>query len=229
MDPVARLNFIPFVSSRRVREHYAIAQTMALPSYRHFHLARMLERESPLRVALRESNVITSTLHAPAENEGFFLFFTDGAVAPRPLLGALKPGRRSGPERARCAPASARRGPRPALGHERRDLQPSRAVLPEHPQGHERVRATRRPPAPGSRGRLIRAPLRRAGRGDAGQRAPVATLALADPLRRERSRARPAHDAAVADDPQVGLEALHVAGRGPPVVGHQPFAAERGR
>jgi hypothetical protein len=89
VDPVARLNFIPFVSSRRVREHYAIAQTMALPSYRHYHLARMLERESPLRVALRESNVITSTLHTPAGDEGFFLFFTDGAVAPRPLLGAL--------------------------------------------------------------------------------------------------------------------------------------------
>ena len=89
VHPVARLNFIPFVSSRQVREHYAIAQTVALPSYRHFHLARMLERESPLRVALRESNVITSTLHTPTEDEGFFLFFTDVAVAPRPLLGAL--------------------------------------------------------------------------------------------------------------------------------------------
>jgi hypothetical protein len=89
VHPVARLNFIPFVSSRQVREHYAIAQTVALPSYRHFQLARMLERESPLRVALRESNVITSTLHTPTENDGFFLFFTDVAVAPRPLLGAL--------------------------------------------------------------------------------------------------------------------------------------------
>ena len=89
VHPVARLNFIPFVSSRQVRKHYAIAQTVALPSYRHFHLARMLERESRLRVALRESNVITSTLHTPTEDEGFFLFFTDVAVSPRPLLGAL--------------------------------------------------------------------------------------------------------------------------------------------
>jgi hypothetical protein len=89
VHPVARLNFIPFVSSHQVRTHYAVAQTVALPSYRHFHLARMLERESPLRVALRESNVVTSTLHAPVEDEGFFLFFTDGGVAPRPLLGAL--------------------------------------------------------------------------------------------------------------------------------------------
>ena len=89
VHPVARLNFIPFVSSRQVREHYAIAETVALPSYRHYQLAQMLERENPLRVALRESNVITSTLHTPTEDDGFFLFFTDVAVAPRPLLGAL--------------------------------------------------------------------------------------------------------------------------------------------
>jgi hypothetical protein len=89
VDPVAELNFIPFVSSHRVRAHYRVVETSTLPSYRHFHLVRMREREGRWRVALRESNVITSTLHRGADDEGVFLFFTDDAVAPRPLLGAL--------------------------------------------------------------------------------------------------------------------------------------------
>jgi len=89
VDPVAGLNFIPRVSSRHVRSRYAVVEAVHLPSYRHHQMARMAESETALRVALRESNVLTSTLYQPSHEDGFFLFFTDGEVPLRPLLGAL--------------------------------------------------------------------------------------------------------------------------------------------
>jgi hypothetical protein len=87
VHPVAGLNFIPFVSSRNVRERYAGVERIWLPSYRRFQLARMGEREPALRVALRESNTFTSTLTRRGAGEGFFVFFTDGSPLLRPLLG----------------------------------------------------------------------------------------------------------------------------------------------
>jgi hypothetical protein len=89
VDPVAGFNFIPRVSSRHVRTHYAVTNTVHLPSYRQHQMAQMAESEAALRVALRESNVLTSTLYEPDDQDGFFLFFTDGSVALRPLLGAV--------------------------------------------------------------------------------------------------------------------------------------------
>ncbi|MEN8181920.1 MAG: hypothetical protein ABFS46_05230 [Myxococcota bacterium] len=89
VHPTASLNFIPFVSAQHVQESYRVVQRSLLPSYRHHRLSAMARQESPLRVALRESNVLTSTLHTPSERDGFFLFFTDGGAGPRPLLGAL--------------------------------------------------------------------------------------------------------------------------------------------
>jgi len=38
---------------------------------------------------LRESNVWTSTLYRPREEDGFFVFFTDRTVLLRPVLGAV--------------------------------------------------------------------------------------------------------------------------------------------
>ena len=51
-----------------------------------------MAREGTLRAALRESNVLTSTLYAPADASGFFVFFTDGRWPLRPLLGAVNLG-----------------------------------------------------------------------------------------------------------------------------------------
>ncbi len=87
--PTAALNFIPFVSAQRVRSEYAVTSTTEVPSYRHHHLARMLATEPRLRVALRESNVWSSTLYEPSDGAGFFVFFTDRTVLLRPALGAI--------------------------------------------------------------------------------------------------------------------------------------------
>jgi hypothetical protein len=87
--PVAGLNFIPFVSARHVRSNYWVTATIELPSFRHYQIEQMDERESPLLVALRESNVWTSTLYRPKEEDGFFVFFTDRTVLLRPVLGAV--------------------------------------------------------------------------------------------------------------------------------------------
>lgn len=84
VDPLADANFIPFVSSRNVRAAWRVAEQIHLPSAREHALAR----EGGLGAALRESNVWTSSLYEPSEDDGFFLFFTDGDWPLRPLLGA---------------------------------------------------------------------------------------------------------------------------------------------
>jgi hypothetical protein len=92
IEPVSSLNFIPFVSSQRVRSRWSVSERVSLPSYRHHRLAEMAASEPGWLVGLRESNVLTARSHSPAEGEGFFLFFTDGAVPARPLLGAINLG-----------------------------------------------------------------------------------------------------------------------------------------
>jgi hypothetical protein len=88
VDPVARANFIPFVSSHNVRAQWDVAARIHLPSARE----NVVAREGTLRAALRESNVWTSTLYPPADSSTFFVFFTDGSWPLRPLLGALNLG-----------------------------------------------------------------------------------------------------------------------------------------
>ena len=92
VHPLEGLNFIPFVSSRRVRERWSVAEKSLLPSYRHFRLAEMAASEPPLLVALRESNAFTARTHRAGDLEGFFVFFTDTQVPLRPLLGAVNVG-----------------------------------------------------------------------------------------------------------------------------------------
>ena len=85
IDPVAAANFVPFVSSRHVRASWRVAERIHLDSVREHAIGR----EGTALAALRESNVVTSTVYEPAERAGFFVFFTDGAAWPlRPLLGA---------------------------------------------------------------------------------------------------------------------------------------------
>jgi hypothetical protein len=87
--PTAGLNFIPIVSAERVRSTYSVAAREELPSYRRYHVEEMRKREPRLRVDLRESNVWTSTLYTPNDDDGFFVFFTDRTVLLRPVLGAV--------------------------------------------------------------------------------------------------------------------------------------------
>jgi len=49
----------------------------------------MYRRENPLRVWLRECNVLTSTIYPRNTDDSFFLLFTDDVVAPRPLFGTV--------------------------------------------------------------------------------------------------------------------------------------------
>jgi len=89
VDPDAALNFIPAVSAAAVRERYAVTEVAEIRSYRRASLEAMSRREGALRVFLRESNTLTSTLYRKPRADSAFLFFTDEAVAARPLFGAL--------------------------------------------------------------------------------------------------------------------------------------------
>jgi len=81
------LNFIPFVSARAVREAYRVAETRTELSYRRSQVEAMLAREPGWRVALRESNTLTSSIYSGHPDDSLFLFFTDDRFWLRPLMG----------------------------------------------------------------------------------------------------------------------------------------------
>lgn len=81
------LRFIPAVSAAAAEDSYPVLPTIEIPSYRRENLARLYREEAPLRVFLRESNTLTSTLYERNADDSYFLFFTDDVVAARPLLG----------------------------------------------------------------------------------------------------------------------------------------------
>jgi hypothetical protein len=89
VDPARGLHFVPFLSARAVGREYRVDSAHELPSYRHARLAEMYAKENDLRVFLRESNVLTSTVYERNGEDSAFLFFTDDATLPRPLFGAL--------------------------------------------------------------------------------------------------------------------------------------------
>ncbi|MGH7790419.1 MAG: hypothetical protein ACRERC_26355, partial [Candidatus Binatia bacterium] len=82
------LSFIPFLSADAVGREYAVAGEQTRPSYRQQQLAALAAAEPTWRVALRESNTLTSTVYQHPARDSAFLFFTDEAPAVRPLLGA---------------------------------------------------------------------------------------------------------------------------------------------
>lgn len=82
-------NFIPFVSAERVARTYRIDGTTVTAPYRRLRIDEMIEHEPAWWVHLREGNTLTSTLYAAGGDDSTFVFFTDGAVWPRPLLGAV--------------------------------------------------------------------------------------------------------------------------------------------
>jgi hypothetical protein len=88
VDPAMSLSFIPFVSSRHVRERYRTIDSFLVVSDREARLQEMRGRESDLWVYLRESNVLTSTIYERGHDDSLFLFFTEDAVATRPIYGA---------------------------------------------------------------------------------------------------------------------------------------------
>jgi len=86
--PPGRLDFVPFVSYDAVVASWPVSGRWQEPALRRARLAAMYAAENDLRVYLRESNTLTSTIYRRGPRDGFFLFFTDDAPPLRPLLGA---------------------------------------------------------------------------------------------------------------------------------------------
>jgi hypothetical protein len=82
------LGFVPFLSAATVDARYRVVARRTIPSLRAWRIREMRGSEDAIRVALRESNTLTSTSYRRAHRDSFFLFFTDRHVALRPLFGA---------------------------------------------------------------------------------------------------------------------------------------------
>lgn len=89
IDPGRGLTFIPVVSVGSVEENYAVAARRDRLSYRSARLAEMKAREGAVKVFLRESNTVTSTVYRRGPGDSAFLFFTDDALLLRPVFGAF--------------------------------------------------------------------------------------------------------------------------------------------
>lgn len=87
IDPARQLRFIPFVSAAAVDREYRVTAREDVPSRRSAALAAMRTDEDGILVALRESNVVSSTLYRARDEDSVFLFFTDDLPALRPVLG----------------------------------------------------------------------------------------------------------------------------------------------
>jgi hypothetical protein len=85
----ATLNFIPFVSARAVASNYPVIGARTQPSYRQLRRSADGDDGRTWRTALRESNTLTATSYHAGPDDSAFVFFTDDAVALRPLLGAV--------------------------------------------------------------------------------------------------------------------------------------------
>ena len=77
------------MSAAAVNRAYLVSERSTLPSYRAYWLAQLRKTDGPLRVTLRESNTLTTTLRHPDDRDDVFLFYTDDTVALRPLYGAI--------------------------------------------------------------------------------------------------------------------------------------------
>lgn len=89
VDGSRGLAFIPAASAGAVAASYHVAARFIWPSFRERRLAELARSEPALVVALRESNVLTSTLYERDPADSRFLFFDEDAVLVRPLTGAL--------------------------------------------------------------------------------------------------------------------------------------------
>jgi hypothetical protein len=88
VDADGSLSFVPALSAAAVRERYGVSEVFRILSHRRAGLARLYAEENALRVFLRESNTITSTLYRRNSRDSTFVFFTDDVVVTRPVFGA---------------------------------------------------------------------------------------------------------------------------------------------
>ena len=83
----AAYNFIPFVSFQSVQENYKVSSNTVLNAYRGQQLEKLYAKNNGLMVALRESNIFSSTVYTYNPDDAFFVFFTDDSLALRPVFG----------------------------------------------------------------------------------------------------------------------------------------------
>ncbi|MEI6335111.1 MAG: hypothetical protein WCS87_11150 [Methylococcaceae bacterium] len=80
-------NFIPFVSFQSVQENYKVSSNTVLNAYRGQQLEKLYAKNNGLMVALRESNIFSSTVYTYNPDDAFFVFFTDDSLVLRPIFG----------------------------------------------------------------------------------------------------------------------------------------------
>ena len=88
VPPNRGFEFIPFVAADAVDEELRVDGVEVSYSYRRARVAERTESEGFV-AALRESNVLTSTVYRRNVEDSAFLFFTDDAFFARPLFGAV--------------------------------------------------------------------------------------------------------------------------------------------
>ncbi|MGH0035120.1 MAG: hypothetical protein ACQGVK_08820 [Myxococcota bacterium] len=89
LDPDRGWAFIPARLFDRAARRLRSAPPVRLPSYRERRLASMRERENDLAVWLRESNTLSARSYHGSDSDGYFLVFTDGTPALRPVGGLI--------------------------------------------------------------------------------------------------------------------------------------------
>ena len=89
MDPAGLLHFVPAAAFAAVIEHYRVSEIGEIPSFRRTRLEEMVARDGRVRVHLRESNTLSSSLYRGDAEDSAFLFFTEDLVGLRPVYGAF--------------------------------------------------------------------------------------------------------------------------------------------
>ena len=92
IEPLRSQAFVPFRFFELVLKQYPVESSTRIPSYRHQRLSQLIAQENEAWVEMREGNTLTSTLYHPRQHDGVFLFFTDGSVWSRPILGSVNLG-----------------------------------------------------------------------------------------------------------------------------------------
>ncbi|MBK7976630.1 MAG: hypothetical protein IPK07_26310 [Deltaproteobacteria bacterium] len=90
VDAAGALHFVPLAASHAVADTYPGSRAEVRPSFR-VRALDAFERcdGSALATDLREASTLTAHSYTPNDADPLFLFFTDDAVALRPLLGVL--------------------------------------------------------------------------------------------------------------------------------------------
>jgi hypothetical protein len=87
LEPERGARFVPSVFFASLRARRPDASETRVPSFRERALAAARAQDGALRVALRESNVLTSRIYRWRDRDTTFLFFTTGPAWLRPPLG----------------------------------------------------------------------------------------------------------------------------------------------